>query len=104
MRGLKRTFLLLLTLTWIVTSLSSTGWAVGDNTSGKNDPSAHEMYLLDVLFARPIGIIAGIFGSAVFVVSLPFTIPTGGVRDAADIFIVKPFQFSFVRQFPDADI
>jgi len=104
MRGLKRTFLLLLTLTWIVTSLSSTGWAAGNDTLGKNDPVAHEWNALDVLLARPIAVIAGIAGSAVFVASLPFTIPTGAVRDAADIFIVRPFQFSFVRQFPDEDI
>ncbi|MGZ3493573.1 MAG: multidrug transporter [Thermodesulfobacteriota bacterium] len=100
---MKRMVLLLLTLSLVATSLCSTGWA-GDNSLGRNDPIAHEWYMLDVLFARPIGIIAGIAGTAVFVVSLPFTIPTGGVRDAADIFIVKPFQFSFVRQFPDEDI
>lgn len=104
MRGPKRTFLLLLTLTLIATSLYSTGWAGQDNSLGRNDPVAHEWNALDVLVARPIGVIAGIVGSAIFVVSLPFTIPTGGVQDAADIFIVKPFQFSFVRQFPDEDI
>jgi len=101
---MKRILLLLLTLSLVVTSLCSTGWAGGDNSMGRNDPVAQEYYILDVLFARPIGVIAGIAGSAIFVVSLPFTIPTGGVRDAADIFIVKPFQFSFVRQFPDDDI
>lgn len=103
MKAIKRGFTLLLTVFLIVTSLSSIGWA-GDNSLGRNDPIAHEWAMLDVLFARPMGIVAGIFGSAVFVVSLPFTIPTGGVRDAADMFIVKPFQFSFVRQFPDEDI
>ena len=103
MRGAKRIFLLLLTLTLIVTSLCSIGWT-GDNSLDRNDPVAHEWNVLDVLFARPIGVIAGIAGTAIFVVSLPFTIPTGGVQDAADIFIVKPFQFSFVRQFPDEDI
>ena len=103
MREMKRILMLLLTLTLVVTSLCSIGWA-GDNSLGRNDPVAHEFYILDVLFARPIGVIAGIAGSAIFVVSLPFTIPSGGVRDAADIFIVKPFQFSFVRQFPDEDI
>jgi len=103
MKELKRIFLLLLTLSLVITGLCSTGWAA-DNTFGKNDPCAHEMAALDILLARPIGVIAGIVGSAIFVVSLPFTIPAGGVRDAADIFIVRPFQFSFVRQFPDEDI
>lgn len=101
---MKRILVSLLTFSLVVTGLCSIGWAAGDNYMGRNDPIAHEWYILDVLFARPIGIVAGVVGSAIFVVSLPFTIPTGGVRDAADIFIVKPFQFSFVRQFPDDDI
>ena len=100
---MKRILLVLLTLSLVVTSLCSVGWA-GDNSLGRNDPCLHEWSAFDVLWARPIGVIAAIAGSAIFVVSLPFTIPTGGVRDAADIFIVKPFQFSFVRQFPDDDI
>ena len=100
---MKSILVLLVTLSLIVTSLCSIGWA-GDNYFDKNDPLAQGWYILDVLIARPLGVCAGIAGSAVFVVSLPFTIPAGGVRDAADIFIVKPFQFSFVRQFPDDDI
>jgi len=103
MKQLKRILLLWLTLSLVIISLCSTGWA-GDNTLGRNDPVAHEFNALDVILARPIGVIAGVVGTAIFVVSLPFTIPAGGVRDAADIFIVKPFQFSFVRQFPDDDI
>lgn len=103
MKELKRILLFLLTLCLIVSSLCSMGLA-RDNSLGKNDPNLHEWAAIDVLVARPIGIIAGVVGSAIFVVSLPFTIPTGGVRDAADIFIVKPFQFSFVREFPDEDI
>ena len=103
MKEMKRTLLVLLTLSLVVTNLCSVGWA-GDNSLGRNDPIAHEFNVLDVLFARPLGICAGIAGTAIFVVSLPFTIPTGGVRDAADRFIVQPFQFSFVRQFPDEDI
>lgn len=100
---MKRILLLSLILCLVLTGLCPVGWA-GDNAMGRNDPIAHEWAMLDVLFARPIGVIAGIVGSAIFVVSLPFTIPSGGVRDAADIFIVKPFQFSFIRQFPDDDI
>ncbi len=103
MKKSKRMFLFLLTLSLVVTSFCPIGWAT-DNSLGRNDPVADEFYALDILLARPIGIVAGIVGSAIFVVSLPFTIPTKSVGDAADIFIVKPFQFSFVRQFPDNDI
>ncbi len=105
MKKIKRILLFLLTLSLVVTSFCPIGWAGGrDNSLGRNDPVADEWNALDILLARPIGVVAGVLGSAIFVVSLPFTIPTRSVGDAADIFIVKPFQFSFVRQFPDNDI
>jgi len=53
------------------------------------------------LIARPMGIAAGIIGTGVFILSLPFTIPTKSVDEAAQMFVVRPFKFSFVRKFPD---
>jgi hypothetical protein len=105
MKGLKKILLLLLTVSLIMGSLYSTGWA-GDTKDKwvREDPVGQGWSAMDIIFARPLGIAAGIVGTAIFIVSLPFTIPTGGVADAADMFIVKPFQFSFTREFPDEDI
>ena len=102
MKGLKKIFLLLLTLSLVMGSLYSTGWA-GDKWA-KEDPVGQGWSAIDLIFARPLGIAAGIVGTAIFIVSLPFTIPSGGVDEAADMFIVKPFQFSFTRDFPDEDM
>ena len=102
MKGLKKILLLLLTVSLIMGSLYSTGWA-GDKWA-KEDPVGQGWSAMDIIFARPLGIAAGIVGTAIFIVSLPFTIPAGGVADAADMFITKPFQFSFTREFPDGDI
>jgi len=102
MKRLKKIFLFLLTLSLVLGSLYSTGWA-GDKFR-KDDPVAHGWSAVDLIFARPLGIAAGLIGTGLFIVSLPFTIPTGGVDEAADMFIVKPFQFSFTREFPDEDI
>ncbi|NWF92025.1 MAG: hypothetical protein HXY46_03850 [Syntrophaceae bacterium] len=60
--------------------------------------------MIDLLVARPVGVAAGIIGTAIFIVSLPFTIPTGSVREAGRMFVVEPFKFSFVREFPDESI
>jgi hypothetical protein len=60
--------------------------------------------MADLLIARPLGVIAGIIGSGIFVVSLPFTIPTQSVNEAAQMLVVEPFRFSFVREFPDEDV
>jgi hypothetical protein len=99
MKGFKKIFLILLTLSMVMGGLYSTGWA-GDHFR-KDDPVAHGWSAVDLLVARPLGIVAGIAGSTIFVVSLPFTIPSGNVGNAADMFIVQPFQFSFTRKIPD---
>ncbi len=78
----------------------SCGWAQWE----REDPIRDEYAAFDIVAARPIGIVATIVGSGLFVVSLPFTIPTRSVKTAADMFIVDPFRFSFVRAFPDGDI
>jgi len=104
MKGLKKVFLLLLTLSLVTGSLYSPGWAEDKEKWGKDDSVGQGWSAIDLFVARPIGMIAGIFGTAIFIVSLPFTIPAGGVGDAANMFIVKPFQFSFTREFPDEDI
>jgi len=105
MKGFKKIFLLLLTTSLVMGSLYSTGWA-GDTKDKwvREDPVGQGWSTVDLLIARPLGVAAGIVGTAIFIVSLPFTIPTGGVADAADMFITKPFQFSFTREFPDGDI
>jgi hypothetical protein len=104
MIGLKKGVLLLLTISLVIGSLSSTGWAEDKDKWVREDPVGQGWSAMDILVARPIGVVSGIVGTGIFVVALPFTIPSGGVRDSFNMFIVKPFQFSFVRQFPDGDI
>ncbi len=60
-----------------------------------------EIPMMDILIARPMGVAAGIVGTALFVVTLPFTVPTSSVDRSAKMFITDPFHFSFCRKFPD---
>lgn len=69
-----------------------------------NNPSTDEWIMIDVLVARPLGIVAGVLGTGLFLLSLPYTLPTGGVDEAADTFIKRPFKFSFTRKCPDEDM
>ena len=57
--------------------------------------------IYDLLCARPAAFLGGIGGTAVFIISLPFTVATGGVDDSFNMFVVKPFWYAFVRKFPD---
>jgi len=78
--------------------------AIARDSWPKNDPITDEWNAADLLIARPLGIIAGVAGAGVFVLALPFTIPTGSVDKSAKTFIVEPFKFSFVRENPDEDM
>ena len=60
MKGLKKVLLLLLTLSLVTGSLYSTGWAEDKEEWAINDPVGQGWNAVDLLVARPIGVIAGI--------------------------------------------
>jgi hypothetical protein len=94
MRALKKMCLLFLIISLAIGSFYSLGW-------GQSDPAKAEWSILDLVFARPLGILAGIAGTGIFIASLPFTIPSHSVNKASKMFIVEPFKFSFVRDLSD---
>jgi hypothetical protein len=102
MKGLKKSWLIFVTISLVLGGFYTMGWAEEKWT--KDDPLTDEWNIIDLVLARPLGVAAGIFGTGVFILSLPFTIPTGSVDDAAQMFVVKPFNFSFVRKFPDENM
>ena len=60
--------------------------------------------LVDIVIMRPLGLAATVIGTALTIVALPFTIPTGSVGDSVREMIVKPAQYTFKRplgQFDD---
>jgi hypothetical protein len=97
MKGLRKCFLLLLTVSLFVGGLYSEGWAQEPVQTYSND----ELNIIDLFLARPLGIVAAAGGTVLFVAGLPFTLPTRSVADSFDLFVVKPWKFSFVREFPD---
>ncbi len=62
----------------------------------EREPAAEEI-LLDALILRPVGLVTIFVGTAAFVVTLPFTVPAGGVGVTGRKFIVEPFKFTFTR-------
>lgn len=51
----------------------------------------------DVLIVRPVSIVATVVGSVVFVVALPFSIPSGSVGVVGQRLVADPFNYTFVR-------
>jgi hypothetical protein len=95
---MKTGLVLLLAVMLIGTALSVEGWA--ESKIMARTPN-DELPLMDLVFARPIGVMAGIAGTGIFIASLPFTLPTKSVDKAAKMLITDPFRFSFTRPFPD---
>lgn len=59
-------------------------------------PSAGAM-TSDLLIVRPLGLVATVLGTGVFVVSLPFTLAGGNMIDAGKTLVVGPAVTTFVR-------
>lgn len=57
----------------------------------------------DVLIARPAGLVSIVLGSVIYVVALPFSIPSGSVDKAGQLLVVDPFKYTFARPLGDFD-
>ena len=55
------------------------------------------MMLMDALLLRPLGLAATVLGTAAFIVTLPFSLPTRSVDDAAKALVVAPATYTFAR-------
>jgi hypothetical protein len=53
--------------------------------------------VLDTMIVRPFGLAAIVIGTAFFVISLPFTVPSGSVGKAADNLVSDPVKWTFCR-------
>jgi hypothetical protein len=61
------------------------------------DAVSAEAMLVDGFLVRPAGLVATVVGTAAFVLTLPFTIPTRSVDRAAQKLVVEPGRYTFVR-------
>jgi hypothetical protein len=72
-----------------------------NSTAAFADYSDHLYVVGDVAFARPLGLAATVIGGAVFIVCLPFALPSGSVKNTADTLVGEPFRFTFERPLGD---
>ncbi len=56
-----------------------------------------EAMVADALVARPIGLVTTVVGSAVYVVSLPFSLLGGNEKQAREKLVKEPTAFTFKR-------
>ncbi|MDO6441580.1 MULTISPECIES: hypothetical protein [unclassified Marinobacter] len=70
--------------------------SVGHARSIDESPSALAM-AGDAVFVRPVLLATTIVGSAVYLVSLPFSLLGGNAEEAGDVLVVGPAKATFVR-------
>ena len=51
----------------------------------------------DLLLVRPIGAVVTAVGAVLWVVSIPFTAPTGSQEMAAEVLVAEPARYTFYR-------
>jgi hypothetical protein len=70
--------------------------AFGETTDGM-------AIVADVLIARPVGLVSIVFGTAMYIVALPFSIPSDSVGKAGKLLVEDPFKYTFFRPLGDFD-
>jgi len=61
------------------------------------EENSAEQMVFDFFLVRPLGIAVTAVGTAVFIVSLPFSASGGNVKEAFCKMIAEPAQFTFAR-------
>ena len=93
---------LLLLVLLFATTLATAQQAAKPNEANEiketlEEPNAAGTMLVDALLLRSLGLAATVLGTAVFIVTLPFSLPTRSADEAAKILVVKPAKYTFAR-------
>jgi len=91
----KRAIAFFLIATLIFVPFATT--AVAADQTQDDEISAGAM-TVDLLIVRPVSIVAVVFGTAVFIVSLPFSALGGNAGNAAKKLVAAPFNYTFTRK------
>ncbi|GEM_PF-93634 len=62
-----------------------------------------DLVVLDVALIRPVGIVSVVVGTALFIVSLPVSVPSGSVGTVAKSLVKDSFEYTFIRPVGDFD-
>jgi len=73
--------------------------ALSDVTEEERDLA----YLADVAVLRPVGLVTTVAGIALFIVTLPISVPTLSVEKSFDILVKSPAAYTFARELGGED-
>lgn len=76
----------------IAASANNTGDFFESNVSDNSG-----VMMADIVFARPLGVVASAVGFALFIVSLPFSITSNSGGEVAEQLVSEPLRYTFER-------
>ena len=86
----------------LVNPLAALSETIESGLGEKKDNSA-EMMAVDLIAARPIGLVATVGGALVFLVSWPFSALGGNSDEAWQTLVVSPATYTFKRPLGEFD-
>ena len=90
----KQSTVLLLIIALVFIPFGTSALAAGQTLDEENSGA---LMTADLILVRPVGIVATVLGCAVFIVSLPFSLLGGNVKQASQKLVKEPASFTFVR-------
>jgi len=69
------------------------------SVEGEEGEATATTMAFDLLILRPFGFTALVIGSAFFIVSLPFSVISGNIKEAGKFLVVDPAKYTFTRTF-----
>ena len=97
MKSMKKVVCVLVSLMLLVSMSATPLWA-----AEQPEPSPDEV-AVDLLLVRPVALCSIVVGSAIFVVGLIFTIPTGNVALSGKKLVVEPVKYTFSKPLGQLD-
>ncbi len=97
-------FIKLVTVICLAVSLVSIPLGVSaesDAAMGENKDADTGKMAADLLVIRPVGIVSTVLGGAIYIVSLPFSLPGGNQKEVWNTAVVEPAKFTFKRGIGD---
>ena len=93
-KKIKKFTALLLIMALVAIPLGASALAKDQKMEEENNGA---LMAADLILARPLGIVATVFGCAVFIVSLPFSALGGNTTQASQKLVKEPAVFTFSR-------
>jgi hypothetical protein len=95
---IKRFVVFLCAMAIILLPLATASFAASEES--KDNFSAEKM-AVDLIAIRPLGIVSTVAGCAVYILSLPFSLPGGNAAAVWETTVEKPAKYTFDRPLGD---